>query len=165
MFPNVFQTRIAPFDLEDTAKPGHMRLLMLHLIDPNRRAMSTGMVPCQRRDWWAHDIRTSYPRFWRLPREVFDLIIDNVEDWPISMEEGEKTRKEFLEERKEFRVRHTSAMEGYQQWDFDEDHGDDDDDEEEVVEEEDQGDDDDDDEEMEEEEDQGWDLCKLSESM
>ena len=152
VFPNVFQTRIAPFGLEDTARPGHLRLLMLHLIDPNRRAMSTGKVPCQRRDWWAHDIRTSCARFWRLPREVFDLIVENVGDWPISMEEGEKTKKEFLEEREEFRARHTFAMEGYQQWDFGEDHGDNDGEEEE-------------DEEEEEEEEQGWDLCKLSESM
>ena len=93
---------------------------MLHLIDPNRRAMSTGMVPCQRKDWWAHEIRISCAWFWRLPRAVFNLIVDRVEDWPISMEEGEKMRKEFVEEREEFRIRHTAAMEGYQQWDFDE---------------------------------------------
>ena len=118
VFPNVFQTRNGHFGLEDSAKPGHLRILMLHLIDPNRRAMSTGMVPCQRRDWWAHEIRTSCPRFWRLPRGVFDLIIERVEDWPISMEEGEKIRREFVEEREEFRIRHTRAMEGYSEWDF-----------------------------------------------
>ncbi len=49
---------------------------------------------------------------------MFNLIVESVEDWPISMEEGEKIRKEFMEEREGFRVRHTSAMEGYQQWDF-----------------------------------------------
>ncbi len=79
------------------------------------------MVPCQRKDWWAHAIRTSCARFWRLPRAVFNLIVESVEDWPISMEDGEKIRKEFMEEREGFRVRHTSAMEGYQQWDFGED--------------------------------------------
>ena len=52
---------------------------------------------------------------------MFNSIIEKIEDWPISMEEGEKTRKEFMEEREEFRVRHTRAMEGYQQWDFGED--------------------------------------------
>ena len=102
---------------------------MLHLIDPNRRAMSTGMVPCQRKDWWAHEIRTSCVWFWRLPREVFDRIVEGVEDWPVSREEGERMRREFVEERDGFRVRHTRAMEGYQQWDFGEE-GDDDEDEE-----------------------------------
>ena len=52
---------------------------------------------------------------------VFNAIIERVEDWPISMEEGENMRKEFIEEREGFRVRHTGAMEGYQQWDFGED--------------------------------------------
>lgn len=49
---------------------------------------------------------------------MFDLIIERVKDWPISMEEGEKMRKEFVEEREQFRVRHTRAMKGYSQWDF-----------------------------------------------
>ena len=94
---------------------------MLHLIDPSWRAMSTGMVPCQRKDWWAHEIRISCAKFWRLPRAVFNAIIEGVDGWPISLEEGEKTRKEFVEEREGFRVRHTRPMEGYQQWDFGED--------------------------------------------
>ncbi|KAL6716551.1 hypothetical protein ACLMJK_006118 [Lecanora helva] len=139
-FPNVFQTRLAPFTLQDKAKPGHLRLLMLHLIDPNRRAMSTSMVPCQRRDWWAHEIRTSCRWLWRLPKVVFNMIVEQVEDWPIPMEQGEKMRSEFLQERDGFRERHTRAMEGYQQWDFGEDKGDSD--------------------EEDEENDDDWDLCK-----
>ena len=52
---------------------------------------------------------------------MFNAIIERVEDGPISLEEGEKMRNEFVEEREGFRVRHTRAMEGYQQWDFGED--------------------------------------------
>ena len=118
VYPNVFQTRMNPFSLDDPSKPGHLQVLTLHLIDPNRRAMSTAMVPVQRRDWWAHEIRTTCARFWRLPREVFETVVGMVEGWPFSMEEGERIREEFLEEREEFRVRHTEAMEGYSQWDF-----------------------------------------------
>lgn len=89
------------------------------------------MVPCQRKDWWAHEIRTSCPQFWRLPSVVFDLIVENVGDWPISMDEGGRMRKEFVEEREQFQVRHTQAMEDYQQWDFGEANDADEDDEDE----------------------------------
>jgi len=117
-WPNIFQTRILPFSLEDRSKPGHCRLLTLHLIDPNRRIMSTAMVPCQRRDWWANHIRTSVPIFWRLPSEIFNLIVEMVDDYPISMEEGLRMRREFEAEREAFRERHTQAMEEYDEWDF-----------------------------------------------
>ena len=80
--------------------------------------MSTSMVPCQRRDWWASAVRMSVPSFLRLPSEIFDHIVENVEDYPISMEEGLKTRDEFKSERREFQKRHTDAMEEYEEWDF-----------------------------------------------
>jgi len=80
--------------------------------------MSTAMVPCQRRDWWANHIRTSVPIFWRLPSEIFNLIVEMVDDYPISMEEGLRMRREFKAEREAFRERHTQAMEEYDEWDF-----------------------------------------------
>lgn len=57
---------------------------------------------------------------WRLPREVFNGIIDRVDDgaYPISRAEGERMREEFREEREQFRRKHTEAMEGYEEWDF-----------------------------------------------
>ena len=70
VFPNTFQMKLKPFSLADKTKRGYLRILTLHLIDPNRRIMSTGMVPCQRRDWWVEEVRTSCPTFWRLPTEV-----------------------------------------------------------------------------------------------
>lgn len=97
-------------------------MLTLHLIDPNRRIMSTAMVPCQRRDWWAEAVRCCWPKLYRLPLEIFARVIelmDDVEDaYPISMKEGERMRKEFVEEREMFRRKHTEAMEGYEEWDF-----------------------------------------------
>lgn len=118
VWPNTFQTRLLPFSLADRSKPGHCRILTLHLVDPNRRIMSTSMVPCQRRDWWASAVRMSVPSFLKLPSEIFDHIVENVEDYPISMEEGLKTRDEFKSERREFQKRHTDAMEEYEEWDF-----------------------------------------------
>jgi len=53
-----------------------MQVHVVHLVDPNRRIMSTTHVPCQRRDWWAHQIRRITSVLWRLPFEIFDQIID-----------------------------------------------------------------------------------------
>lgn len=72
----VFQTKLNSFSLQDESKPGHCKLMIVHLVDPNRRIMSTSNVPCQRRDWWAHEIRENTPVLWRLPVEIFNHIID-----------------------------------------------------------------------------------------
>lgn len=120
VWPNVFQTKLDPVELKDQSKDGHLRVLTLHLVDPNRRIMSTSMVPCQRRDWWADAVRKSCPRLYRLPKEVFDNIVEMIdeESYPISMEEGKRIRKDFLQERETYRKKHTEAMEGYDEWDF-----------------------------------------------
>ena len=67
VWPNVFQTRLSSFELEDEQKEGHFRMLMLHLIDPNRRIMSSAMVPCQMRDWWSAAVREECPVLGKLP--------------------------------------------------------------------------------------------------
>ncbi|KAL8992781.1 MAG: hypothetical protein Q9169_006840 [Polycauliona sp. 2 TL-2023] len=100
-FPNVFQTKINPIKLLHPAKTGHLKLFVVHLIDPNRRIMSTSMVPCQRRDWWAHEIHQKSPVLRRLPRELFDRIIEMVDDFPISATKAEELRKEMEQERAE----------------------------------------------------------------
>ncbi|KAL8874896.1 MAG: hypothetical protein Q9198_006673, partial [Flavoplaca austrocitrina] len=100
-FPNVFQTRINAVKLRDPGKAGHLKLFIVHLIDPNRRIMSTSMVPCQRRDWWAREIRQKVPVMRRLPLEIFDNIIHMVDGFPISASDAEKMREEMLEERAE----------------------------------------------------------------
>ena len=76
------------------------------------------MVPCQRRDWWANEVRASCARFGRLPREVFDRIVEMVEGWPIGMAEGEAIRREFTEESEGYQERHTAAMKVLSEWDF-----------------------------------------------
>lgn len=121
----VFQTKINALKLCDRSKPGHLKLFVFHLVDPNRRIMSTSRVPCQRRDWWAREIRQLVPVLRRLPMEIFDRIIDvgyyislkmcacllpslqlsqMVDDFPISVDEAEKSRSDFLQERAELSV-------------------------------------------------------------
>ncbi|KAL8635549.1 MAG: hypothetical protein Q9228_006969 [Teloschistes exilis] len=105
VWPNVFPTKVDPFELEEKSKEGRLSMLTLHLIDHNRRIMSTAMVPCQRRDWWAEAVR-----------HIIDSMGEDA--YPMSMLEGKRIRRQFLKERKEFRMKHTEAMEGYEEWDF-----------------------------------------------
>ncbi|KAI4277767.1 MAG: hypothetical protein LQ337_001525 [Flavoplaca oasis] len=100
-FPNVFQTRINAVKLRERGKAGHLKMFIVHLIDPNRRIMSTSMVLCQRRDWWAREIRQKVPMLRRLPVEIFDNIVDMVDGFPVSSSDAEKMREEMLEERAE----------------------------------------------------------------
>ena len=98
-FPNVFQHRVAPFKLEDPSRPGHRKILALFLIDPNCRIISTANVPPQQKAWWSPEIRDS-ERLARLPKEVMDQIVEEVDDFPISLDEAKELRLELMEERK-----------------------------------------------------------------
>lgn len=51
-FPNVFQHRVSPFELADPTRPGHRRIMVLWLVDPEMRIISTANVPPQQRAWW-----------------------------------------------------------------------------------------------------------------
>ena len=62
--------------LQDPSREGHVELLTIHLIDPRRRIVSTNMVPPQRRDWWADELRETVEVLKGLPPEVFDMIIE-----------------------------------------------------------------------------------------
>ncbi|KAJ5813131.1 hypothetical protein N7447_010154 [Penicillium robsamsonii] len=50
-FPNAFQRRMGPLQLQDKTKPGHCRFLTLPLIDPTYRLCSTRNVPPQQTGW------------------------------------------------------------------------------------------------------------------
>lgn len=98
VFPNVFQHRVAPFELEDPSKEGHRKILALFLIDPHCRIISTANVPPQQKDWWSPEIRDS-GLLARMPTEVLDQIVADVEDFPISMEEAKRLRLKLMKER------------------------------------------------------------------
>ena len=78
VWPNVLQHGVMPFSLRDPTKPGHRKILAMFLIDPGISCLSTSSVPPQRRNWWADKMR-KVPAFGRLPVELFDQIIENVE--------------------------------------------------------------------------------------
>jgi hypothetical protein len=97
-FPNVLQHQVQPFELIDKTKPGHRKILAMFLIDPHTPILSTANVPPQRKDWWAHELRKSAP-FASLPEELFEMIIDRVEDFPMSWQQAVEAREKLMKER------------------------------------------------------------------
>ena len=97
-FPNVLQHRVTPFSLRDPTKPGHRKILAMFLVDPHIRVLSTSNVPPQRRDWWAETVRKVQP-FSALPMEIFEHIIEGVEEFPVSWERACEAREALMAER------------------------------------------------------------------
>ncbi|CAG7957101.1 unnamed protein product [Penicillium olsonii] len=61
-FPNAFQHRMGPLQLEDKTKPGYCRFLTLSLVDPNFRICSTRNVRPQQGGWMKEDDPNSVPQ-------------------------------------------------------------------------------------------------------
>ncbi|KAE8308479.1 hypothetical protein BDV41DRAFT_581455 [Aspergillus transmontanensis] len=97
-FPNVLQHRVQSFELDDATKPGHRKILAMFLVDPYIRTLSTANVPPQRKDWWTEEVR-KVPPFRSLPLELFEMIIDQVRDFPLSWEEAVEVREALMDER------------------------------------------------------------------
>ena len=97
-FPNALQHQVQPFGLEDKSKPGHRKILAMFLIDPAKPIPSTSDVPPQRKDWWMPEVR-KVPAFAQLPYEIFEQIIDMVDDFPISWSDALDIRESLMDER------------------------------------------------------------------
>ncbi|KAE8362275.1 hypothetical protein BDV27DRAFT_166341 [Aspergillus caelatus] len=97
-FPNVLQHRVQSFKLADATKPGHRKILAMFLVDPYIRILSTANVPPQRKDWWTEEVR-KVPRFRSLPLELFNMITDEVSDFPLGWEEAVEVRQALMDER------------------------------------------------------------------
>jgi hypothetical protein len=99
-FPNTLQHMVRPFSLQDKTKPGHRRFLVLWLVDPMYRVLSTANVPPQSQEWWQDAAATTQ---WDLPPELSKMVVDSAaEDWLISLEEAKKLRLELMAERVSF---------------------------------------------------------------
>lgn len=98
VFPNVLQHRVQPFGLADTTQPGHRKILALFLVDPSIRIPSTANVPPQQKDWWAKEINEQ-GLLNKLPSEIADLVYDEVEGFPLGLEQAKEVRAELMAER------------------------------------------------------------------
>ncbi|KXS95124.1 hypothetical protein AC578_2878 [Pseudocercospora eumusae] len=102
VFPNVWQHRVSPFALQDKNLPGHRKILALFLVDPEIRIPSTAHVPPQQKLWWQKAIEERGSLTQRLPVELADQVIDNVDDFPLTLEEAKEIRERLMHERRRF---------------------------------------------------------------
>ena len=102
-YPNIFQHRICPFSLADPSKPGHQKVLVLFLVDPNTRIISTANIVPQQCDWWPVNEET-LERASRLPIELREDIVRRIEQdgFPVGRREAERHRRELTKERNAF---------------------------------------------------------------
>ena len=109
-FPNILQHRVGPFELADPTKPGHRKIIVLFLVDPNVKIISTAHVPCQRQDWWWEEVNSekTHLMFDNLPTELNQIILDAVE-FPIGIKEAKEIRSRLMKERKVYVADQTDA--------------------------------------------------------
>ncbi|GFG19127.1 hypothetical protein IFM61606_07876 [Aspergillus udagawae] len=99
-FPNILQHRAAPFRLADPSKSGHRKILAFFLVDPHLSIISSANVPPQQEDWW-RERQELVGRLLgeKLPPELQDIVKQDFDAQPITMEEAKQYRKELMEER------------------------------------------------------------------
>ncbi|KAJ7283224.1 hypothetical protein C8J57DRAFT_1291802 [Mycena rebaudengoi] len=106
-WPNIYQHRVAPFELVDQTKPGHRKILAIFLVDPSIEPIpSATNVPPQQLDWVLDTLEEtrldSQSAFSRLPPELVHLIGEHLPDTYVTREQAEATRLLLMKERTNF---------------------------------------------------------------
>ncbi|KAJ3155010.1 hypothetical protein HDU89_007200 [Geranomyces variabilis] len=76
-FPNTFQHRVEPFQLQDETKPGHRKILVFFLVDPTKPRLSTKNVPPQDAGWSVNMMKANRKGLGKLPVEILTNIMEN----------------------------------------------------------------------------------------
>lgn len=96
-FPNTVQNRVSPFSLDDRSKPGHRKILVLFLVDPHRRVISSANVPPQREDWGGERQQAVNQVLSRLPLEL-QYIVQGYIDPLMTMDEAKAHRLDLMKD-------------------------------------------------------------------
>lgn len=95
VFPNTLQHRVEPFSLVDRTRPGHRRFLVVWLVDPHYRVLSTRNVPPQQKEWWVgFNGKDSASSETAGQEDAYDY-----KSWTMSREEAKRFRLELMAER------------------------------------------------------------------
>jgi hypothetical protein len=98
-FPNLLQHRVSSFSLADPSRPGHRKILALFLVDPAIPIVSTANVPPQQRHWWERETNIQERLAQRLPSELMQMVLDDLDNFPIDKEAAKEIRLELMNER------------------------------------------------------------------
>jgi hypothetical protein len=98
-FPNIYQHQVAPFSLQDPSQPGHRKILVFFLVDPNKaeKVYSSRTVPPQNSTWLVRELRNV--GFMKLLSDVELNLISDYLQWPMSWDEALECRIELMIER------------------------------------------------------------------
>ncbi|KAH9842496.1 uncharacterized protein C8Q71DRAFT_205298 [Rhodofomes roseus] len=95
-FPNLYQHLVSPFRLADPTKPGHRKILVFFLVDPNITVPSASSVAPQQESWIRRTVEDTN-MWWRLPTELQEMIWERLD--PMTDEQAKKYREELMQER------------------------------------------------------------------
>ncbi|KIO23098.1 hypothetical protein M407DRAFT_27425 [Tulasnella calospora MUT 4182] len=100
-FPNVYQHQVSSFELSDSSKPGHRKIVALFLIDPEYTVPSTTHIAPQQSDWARDAMNSSGTFFSKMPTEILDMVTGSAtsEGGLMTMEEAKQYRLELMDER------------------------------------------------------------------
>ncbi|KDQ58603.1 hypothetical protein JAAARDRAFT_206488 [Jaapia argillacea MUCL 33604] len=107
-FPNIYQHRVAPFELADPTKPGYRKILCFFLVDPTITILSTSRVPPQQHAWYLNELPKA-PMLRSLPQELLDMVTDELVDREesgaiMTMDQAKEEREKLMKERANFVV-------------------------------------------------------------
>lgn len=112
-YPNSMQHRVEPIELIDKSREGHRRALVLYLIDPNIRIISTANVPPQRLDW-REEAQRYQNNIDKVPAKGDDFVLNRQEGFPFTMDEAREFRRKLKQERAAFATYQDVAFESNQ---------------------------------------------------
>lgn len=95
-FPNLYQHLVSPFRLADATKPGHRKILVFFLVDPNITIPSATTVAPQQ-DAWIRRALEGTGLWQRLPVELQEYIWEWLD--PMTGEQARHYREQLMEER------------------------------------------------------------------
>ena len=110
-FPNTLQHRVEPFKLEDASKPGWRRFLVLWLVDPYYRLLSTANVPPQQHSWWSEELLKRTEGLDKLPPELGDKVLEYGKEFTMTLDEAKAIRLELMDERTRLNEEHNQEVE------------------------------------------------------
>jgi hypothetical protein len=116
-WPNTLLHRLEPLSLLDRERPGHLRILLLYLVDPHYRIASTANVPPQQHEWWSDAAldRGVFAGQWAasLPMEIRQMIDEATEEWPMGRAEARRLKDEVDRERIQALLAVRGSMAGF----------------------------------------------------
>ncbi|KAG9012310.1 hypothetical protein FRB90_006720 [Tulasnella sp. 427] len=100
-FPNVYQHQVSSFELEDSSKPGHRKIVALFLVDPEYTIPSTSHIAPQQAEWAREVMNMPNTRFSKMPVEILDMVsvTAQAQGTLMALEEAKQYRLELMDER------------------------------------------------------------------